>query len=428
MAIGCLRIGLDDTDAPGGLCTTWLGAMLALRLEAAGMSVRERRLVRLNPNAPFRTRGNAAIALLAEGGAALAFELACTAVEEFASLEAPMTNPGVVVADRPLPEACYRRAVTDLCTVGDTVDALDEAGARYRGYGNGRGLIGATAAVAAEFRDRTYELLAYREPARWGTPREVDRASLFRAEAATFPGTWDSVDLENDAVVCVPHTPDPVLFVIRGAGPEWVRRSRAFVSSEPIALEACWTTNQGTDAHLLAGRCGALREGRSYAVAGRVVESATTGPGGHVAVWIADGGERLRCMAYEPTKGFRSVVRALRPGDRVVVCGSYRQGSLNLEKLEVVEVAEHRIIRPPLCAVCGRRTTSAGRGRGWKCRFCGARAHEPQVAVEARTLVAGWYEVPPVARRHLARPLCRGQPRRPEENDSESGTVMEGNR
>ena len=133
-------------------------------------------------------------------------------------------------------------------------------------------------------------------------------------------------------------------------------------------------------------------------------------------------------MAYEPTKGFRSVVRALRPGDRVVVCGSYRQGSLNLEKLEVVEVAEYRIIRPPLCAVCGRRTTSAGREQGWKCRSCGARAHEPQVAVEARTLVAGWYEVPPVARRHLARPLCRGQPRRSEENDSGSGPVMEGNR
>ena len=114
MAIGCLRIGLDDTDAPGGLCTTWLGAVLAGRLEAAGMPVRERRLVRLNPNAPFRTRGNAAIALLAEGDPTRAFELACAAVEEFAPLDAPLTNPGVVVADRPLPLACYRRAVTDL--------------------------------------------------------------------------------------------------------------------------------------------------------------------------------------------------------------------------------------------------------------------------------------------------------------------------
>ncbi|MEN6341398.1 MAG: tRNA(Ile)(2)-agmatinylcytidine synthase [Methanospirillum sp.] len=413
MAIGCLRIGLDDTDAPGGLCTTWLGTVLAGRLEAAGLPVRERRLVRLNPNAPFRTRGNAAIALLAEGDPALAFELACAAVEKFAPLDAPMTNPGVVVADRPLPGACYRRAVTDLCTVGDTVDALDAAGARYRGYGNGRGLIGAAAAVAAEFPDRTYELLAYRESARWGTPREVDAPSLFRAEAATFPRTWDSVDLENDAVVCVPHTPDPVLFGIRGESPAWVARARSFVLSEPVAFEACWTTNQGTDAHIVPGRCGTLREGRSYAVEGTVADRPATGPGGHVTLRLEDGCKRLRCMAYEPTKGFRGVVRLLRPGDRVVVRGSYLHGSLNLEKFAVLEVAACVAARPPPCPACGRRTTSAGRGQGWKCRACGARTREPELVVEARAIAPGWYEVPPMARRHLARPLCRGPPQLP---------------
>ena len=410
MAIGCLRIGLDDTDAPGGLCTTWLGAVLARRLEAAGVPVRERRLVRLNPNAPFRTRGNAAIALHAEGDPELAFVMACSVVEEFAPLDAPMTNPGVVVADRPLPLACYRRAVTDLCTVGDTIDGLDAAGARYRGYGNARGLIGATAAVAAELPDRTYELLAYRERPRWGTPRMVDPGSLFRAEDATFPHTWDSVDRASGAVVCVPHTPDPVLFGIRGENPDWVGRARALVSSEPVAFETCWTTNQGTDAHLVPGRCGSLQEGRSYAVEGVVADRPATGEGGHVTVLVEDGADRLRCMAYEPTKGFRNVVRALRPGDRVVACGSYRQGSLNLEKVSVLEVAACTETRPPPCPACGRRTTSAGRQRGWKCRACGAKAREPEVVVEERTIAPGWYEVPPIARRHLARPLCRGPP------------------
>ena len=269
MAIGCLRIGLDDTDAPGGLCTTWLGAVLAGRLEAAGVPVRERRLVRLNPNAPFRTRGNAAIALLAEGDPSLAFELACAAVEEFAPLDAPMTNPGVVVADRPLPLACYRRAVTDLCTVGDTVDVLDAAGVRYRGYGNGRGLIGAAAAVAAEFPDRTYELLAYREPSRWGPPREVDAESLFRAEAATFPRTWDSVDRCRTARSSAsPTRPTRSSSGFAARVPNGSRGRARSSRSEPVAIETCWTTNQGTDAHLVRGRCGTLRDGRSYAVGG----------------------------------------------------------------------------------------------------------------------------------------------------------------
>ena len=415
MVIGAddFRIGLDDTDAASGLCTTWLGAVLAERLEAAGCPVRERRLVRLNPNAPFRTRGNAAVALLASGDPGTAFALACALVEEYAPLDAPMTNPGVVVAERALPVDFYTRAVTDLCTVGEAVRALDSAGARYRGYGNGRGLIGATAAAAAELPDRTWELLAYREPSRWGTPREVDGESLFRAEAATFPHTWDSVDRANRAVVCVPHTPDPVLFGVRGESPAWVGRARGMVVAEQAPLEACWTTNQGTDAHLVAGSCGGLREARSYAVAGTVAATPTTGEGGHVTLRIEDGGEPLRCMAYEPTKGFRDVVRALRAGDRVVACGSYRHGSLNLEKLLVVTVAEAVARRPPPCPACGARTTSAGTGKGYKCRACGARATEPERRVEERSIGSGWYEVPPVARRHLARPLCRGPPTLP---------------
>lgn len=412
MAIGAdrFRIGLDDTDAASGLCTTWLGAVLAERLESRDFQVRERRLVRLNPNAPFRTRGNAAIAILADGDPGEAFRVACALVEEYAPLDAPMTNPGVVVTERPIPPAFYTQAVTDLCLVDEALRALDAAGARYRGYGNGRGLIGATAAAAAEFPDHTYELLVYREPARWGTPREVDARSLFAAEAATAPHTWDSVDRENRVVVCIPHTPDPVLFGIRGDSPDWVRQARELVVAEPAALEACWVTNQGTDAHLVRGTCGALHEGRSYTVAGTVSTLPSTGEGGHVTLLIEDRGEQVRCMAYEPTKGFREAVRALRPGDRVIACGSFRHGSLNLEKLCVVSIADAVALRPPPCPSCGKRTTSAGTHKGFKCRRCGARTLRPERAVEERSIGPGWYEVPPVARRHLARPLCRGLP------------------
>ena len=74
--------------------------------------------------------------------------------------------------------------------------------------------------------DRTSEILVYRQTERFGTPREVNRESLFAAEEATFPHTWDTVDMVNDVVVCVPHTPDPVLFGIRGESPSWVMMAR----------------------------------------------------------------------------------------------------------------------------------------------------------------------------------------------------------
>jgi len=405
-----MLIGIDDTDSPEGMCTTYLGAVLARRLIHEHMRVNEARLVRLNPNVTFKTRGNAAIALDVAGDRDQAFAIACATVEELADFSCENTNPGVVVVDERPDPAFYRKAVTDFCQIDEAVELLEAAGARYRGYKNRRGLIGATAAVASEPEDRTSEILVYRQPERWGSPREVDRASLFAAEEATFPHTWDTVDTANDVVVCVPHTPDPVLFGIRGESPSWVMMARSMVESEKPAIEQIWVTNQGTDAHLVDGKIGTLREGLSYRARGFVSEAPKTGMGGHVSFMMNDGENSLRCMAYEPTKNFRQIVRQLVSGDEVIAVGSFKKGSINLEKIRIISLARPSITRPPLCTACNKRMTSDGKGKGYKCRKCGARANDPEILETSRTLKPGWYEVPPTARRHLAKPLCRGEP------------------
>jgi len=405
-----MLIGIDDTDSPAGMCTTYLGAVLVRRLIREHMRVREARLVRLNPNVTFKTRGNAAVAFDVDGDPARAFELACGIVEELADFSCEKTNPGVVVTETRPDPAFYQRAVTDFCEIEDAVRILEASGARYRGWKNRRGLVGATAAVASIFPARTYEILAYRDPARWGTPREVDKESLFACEEATFPHTWDTVDLANRVVVCVPHTPDPVLFGIRGESPAWVMTARALIESEKPALEQIWVTNQGTDAHLIPGKCGELKEGLSYFVRGVLCGRPETGEGGHVSFSIRDGDAETRCMAYEPTKNFREIVRALVSGDDVIAAGSFKKGSINLEKLKLVVPARDLRAKAPVCAACGKMMTSDGKGKGYKCRKCGAHAKEPEVQEIPRTLKAGWYEVPPTARRHLAKPLCRGEP------------------
>ena len=407
-----MLIGIDDTDSPTGMCTTYLGAVLARRLIREHMKVREARLVRLNPNVTFKTRGNAAIALDVDGDPARGFELACGIVEELADFSCDKTNPGVVVAGERLDPAFYRKAVTDFCEIEEATELLERSGARYRGWKNRRGLVGATAAVASVLPDKTYEILAYREPARWGTPREVDRESLFVAEDATFPHTWDTVDLANRVVVCVPHTPDPVLFGIRGESPAWVMTGRSLIESEKPALEQIWVTNQGTDSHLVPGTCGSLREGLSYRVRGVVTGRPVTGEGGHVSFAIRDNEAEIRCMAYEPTKNFREIIRALVPGDEIIAAGSYKKGSINLEKICVLSLARDLRHKAPFCTVCKKRMTSDGKCKGYKCRRCGAHELEPEEQEIPRTIRTGWYEVPPTARRHLAKPLCRGMPDR----------------
>jgi tRNA(Ile2)-agmatinylcytidine synthase len=405
-----MRIGIDDTDSPAGMCTTYLGAVLADRLSVSGMTVRDAILVRLNPNVLHKTRGNAAICLDVLGDPETAFSMACDIVEELADFSCDDTNPGVVVAEEVLPEEFYEKAVRDFCETDEAIALLTHAGALFRGYKNGRGLIGAAAAAASRFEDTTYEVLVYRKPERWGSPRSVDRESLFSAERKTYPRTWDTVDTENDVVVCVPHTPDPVLFGIRGVSGEWVLRARNMVVSEEPERERVFTTNQGTDAHLVKGSMDTLTPGRSYLIRGTISTVPVTRSGGHVSFMLTEGSISVRCMAYEPTKGFRDTIRMLRPGDEVVVAGSYKGGSINLEKTGVLSVAPLTERRAPCCVSCGKRMTSAGKDKGYKCRTCGARERNPDLVHRKRELNPGWYEVPPSARRHLAKPLCRGQP------------------
>ena len=365
---------------------------------------------RLNPNVTWKTRGNAAIALDIEGDGDHAFAIACATVEEFADFSCNNTNPGVVVVDKPPDPAFYKKAVTDFCQIEEAIELLEAAGSHYRGYKNRRGLIGATAAVASVFEDHTSEILVYRQLEHWGISRDVDRQSLFDAEQATFPHTWDTVDTTNDVVVCVPHTPDPVLFGIRGENPSWVMIARKMVLSEKPGIEQIWVTNEGTDAHILTGRIGDLLEGLSYRVQGIVADSPSTMTGGHVSFTIRDGVHTLRCMAYEPTKNFRQIVRQLMPGDAVIAVGSYKKGSVNLEKIRIISLTCPSITRPPLCIACNKRMTSDGTGKGYKCKKCEAREKDPEIKEISRTLKPGWYEVPPTARRHLAKPLCRGEP------------------
>ncbi|MGD9491538.1 MAG: tRNA(Ile)(2)-agmatinylcytidine synthase, partial [Methanoregulaceae archaeon] len=155
-----MRIGIDDTDSPAGMCTTYLGALLARKLERAGMPVRDARLVRLNPNVTYKTRGNAAICLDVKGSTEEIFSMARALVEDYADFSCENTNPGIVAVDETPPPGFYYRAVRDFCTLDEALSILRESGARYRGYKNGRGLIGATAAVCGTFADPTYELLA----------------------------------------------------------------------------------------------------------------------------------------------------------------------------------------------------------------------------------------------------------------------------
>ncbi|GAB6860596.1 DUF1743 domain-containing protein [Haloplanus litoreus] len=409
-------VGLDDTDSrERGMCTTYVATRIAEAIAAAGGRVTERRLIRLNPAVEWKTRGNAALCVETELAPDRAFALAAAEIEDLAAMADPRTSPGLVVADvdgAAVPDAAAtfaRRALRERIDPTEALELIDELDYRHRGWDGGRGRIGALAAVGAgrAFADWTYEHVAYRELDRCGTPREVDRESVLDAARAAYPDAWDTVDRVEDELVCVPSAPGPILYGIRGDDAETVRAVARAIGSEPVDREATFVTNQGTDAHLRPGRVGSVRDGRAYRVDGVVDDAPETRAGGHVHLTIREGDDRLPCVAFEPTKRFRDRVRALRPDDRVTVCGEVGRGTLKLEKFALRDpVTTERVV--PACPDCERSMESAGRDQGYRCRDCGTAAPDRVERDLNRRLDRGWYEVPPCARRHVAKPLIRG--------------------
>jgi tRNA(Ile2)-agmatinylcytidine synthase len=396
------------------MCTTYVGDTIARRLESEGAAIERMLLVRCNPAIEHKTRGNAAIAVHTNAPRETAFRTAKEVIDGLAETADRRTNPGLVAAESaesvPGSVADFTRdAIRDHHTHRTAKATAEEAGYRVHGWKNERGIIGALAAVGAwrALEDWTYEHIAYREPDRWGTDRTVDFESVFEAADTFYPAVWDTVDRGTGEAVCVPRTPGPVLFGIRGDERSACRSVAERVESEPVDRTRTFVTNQGTDGHLRPGTVGDVRDGYAYRLDGSVVSQPDTRRGGHVFFELSDSDATIECVAFEPTKRFRSTVRKLQTGDRLTVCGEVADGTLKLEKLAVRELVRTEL-RTPICPTCGRTMESAGRGQGYRCRDCEAKAEgKIEVSID-RDLEVGWYEVPPRARRHIAKPLIRG--------------------
>ena len=412
-------LGIDDTDsATAGMCTTYLGAQIAAQVKPVESTTV---LVRLHPAIEHKTRGNGAVGIHTPAPLEEVVAVATNEIEAHAQFQDPNTNPGLVavssIDDAAVAMPFARKAIRSVCARSTAAAVAEHMGATADSWGNGRGVIGALAAVGATaaavketsdpaFDDWTYELLHYREQDRWGTPRRVDAGPLLDAAKQHRPHVWDTVDLVEHRVTCVPRSPCPVLAGIRGDDPGAIAEVASAVTGEPIAMSRLFRTNQGTDAHVRAGSLGRVITGHSYAVQGVVATEPENQPGGHVSFWLSDGADTIRCLAFEPTKRFRDHVRCLEPGDRMVAYGEVSQGALKLEKFRLMGLrTTTRVV--PSCPDCDRQMKSAGSGQGYRCRQCGTTTRDKVHVPHERDLSPGWYTVPPDARRHLSKPPAR---------------------
>lgn len=385
------------------------------------------RLIRLNPFARFKTRGNGAVSfkliIRSEEEFRQVKKLILNCVEKLSHLQEENTNPGVVFfkvktdnleSEIELPPKLVsysENTVQNMVPIADTERLAQEIGAETYKFKKGRGIIGALAAIGCPLKDRTFELLAYRIPENYGKKRELNYQSIKEMNRKTYPNTFDNLDEEEGYIAIEPHTPCPILYGIRGESPEAVIEAHKIVKSrEKVERTAVYMTNQHTDQHLVdIDQISQMEKYKCYIVTGTVADKPHAIEGGHVFLSLQDDSGIMECAAYEPTKGFRDIFKQLRKGDLIKVYGGIgEKGTLNVEKFELIELAKDYKKVNPLCD-CGKRMKSAGKNKGFKCPNCGLKLRngEKTVIEVERNIKKGYYEVPPTARRHLSKPLIR---------------------
>ena len=417
------HLGIDDTDSPRGGCTTYVAALMVEELYKMGVEfVDYPSLIRLNPNAPWKTRGNGAVCLrfycredLLDEVVAMAARL----VEAEADLGDENTHPGVALHVGKVPislKLFAKRAIRGIVSLDEALRLCAKHGIRALGFKLGRGIIGALAAIGETLSgDHTYELLAYRVPEMRGKPRAVSEESVIKMDEATRPLTFNNYDYEEERILITPRGPDPVLLGIRGESPSIVLKAfRMLEVGEPIERWVIFRTNQGTDAHLAHRLVRELKPHMPAIIRGYVSSPPTMIHGGHVIFRLSDGSGEVDCAAYWPSGRLAKVASLLWPGDLVEVAGGVKLGpggrlTLNVEKLRIIKLARKAIAMNPHCPACGKRMKSMGANKGFRCPKCGFR--DPgarKVLVEVpREVKPGLYLPPPRSQRHLTKPLRR---------------------
>ena len=283
----------------------------------------------MNPNIPWKTRGNAALSArfgLGRGPRRKVGEVAGRAVAAFArgdplpaeraeefraalwdrvladsELEEPGTDPALVVADRLLPSSVYWRTVREVVAPEVARSELERAGAWWRTRGSDRGLVGAAAAIAWPGRRATWELTSYRAHARRGRLRSVDAASV-HAAAGRHPALFLCEDPRTRRLLVAPHTACPVLFGLRARRPGPLLRARTEIRSEPVDRWMLFRTNQASGDHLAEREPSDLGPFMSARLRATVAAPPEVLPGGHVRLRLrAREGSVLDCLAFEPT-------------------------------------------------------------------------------------------------------------------------------
>ncbi|MGC8614783.1 MAG: TiaS agmantine-binding domain-containing protein [Thermoprotei archaeon] len=408
MCILPVWIGIDDTDSYSGGCTTWFAAKLAMKFKDRLMDFPY--LVRLNPEIPWKTRGNGALAIKL---ASLSQEEAQEAAEFVLSgaREEGKTNPSfLVVWGDPQEQRFAMKAITDIITRAELQAALNRLRpiSKYflKREKKMRGLIGCIAAVSHAWSDYTYELIAYRDDQSYDRPEYTD--DVLWMDSLTAPITFLNFDRETGKPLIYPHGPDPVLYGIRGEDPI-VLKASAKILRNTSSFSMIFRTNQGTDEHIV--KIDSFREAYPYttvSMEAHVLSGPNIIMGGHVVLDLMDKhGNWGQVIFYRQSGNLNRAARKLRKNDLIQVWGGVRPEAgikvINAQgfKLIAADTTSHEV---PLCPFCHRKMREVNQDR-YYCNICGVYAQGKATSqIKRDLLLMRAYQPSSSGFKHLMKP------------------------
>jgi len=421
-----LHIGIDDTDSPRKGCTTYVAALLVESLSALNVDFIDfPSLIRLNPNVPWKTRGNGSLCLRIRYDSDIFNEIqdiALQLITQESDISYDGTDPAVVFFHGiSIPKELTlfsKEVIQKIVKLDKAIQLIQKYRMEAVGFKEGRGIIGALAAIGEILLgDHTYELITYRQAENIGRLRKINNDSVFKMDSIMKDLTFNNIDYDKRRVLIAPRGLDPVLFGVRGETPEAVTKAASLVEiGERIDRWVIFRTNQGTDAHFFRRqKISDVRPNHPVIIKGYVNRSPFTIKGRHVIFSIKDESGEIDCAAYEPTGNFRNIVRKLMQGDAVEVYGSVRPTdtdhpmTINLEKIKVIHLVPFVKMYNPVCPQCNKRMKSMGSDAGFRCERCGFRDRDAkkQVVINERGINIQLYIPPARANRHLTKPLER---------------------
>ncbi len=422
-----IHMGFDDTDSPNAMCTTFLAYKIVNYLKKEMVEFLDYPyLIRFNPNIPWKTRGNGAVALSIRTNNPEKIKKKVKQLVTKYSDTKGGANPGLVFFEKNIiPNnfsefsklALWRlvnRNHAKRFAVKNRLDTLS--------LGNGQGLVGAIGAIGYKFHDHTFELLSYRKKSHMGKKRKIDKESVKKMQEKTYPLTFNSFDHKKNRVMITPHGPDPVFYGLRGEKIDsLLDASKMIQTNERLHGYMAFKTNQGTGDHLRNEiDVFELKPYTSGTIIGTVSKKPEMLRGGHVIFSLSKLGKEVTCAVYEPTK-ITSTALKLIIGDKVCVGGGIRKATknhkrvLNVEFLKIIKLEKDLKLENPFCKKCNKKMKSKGKNQGFQCVKCRKKAAEKIIHKIPRKLTKKLYLPAISAHRHLTRPEQRMNKVNPEQ-------------